>query len=744
MPSEHLKLRSGLVVSRQETAGEAIFVVKDPISARFFRLREPEFRLAEQLDGRTPLDLARRNVEQRFSATIPSDSLEQFVEKLLRLGLLDTGETATPVPRSGRVRGSLFYLRLRAFDPDRLLDRLVGKLGFFFTPHFLACSAGLILLATGISIASSGEIGRDMSRLYRFQALILAWLAVVTVTAAHEFAHGLACKRFGGKVHEIGFLLLYLQPALYCNVSDAWLFPRKSSRLWVTFAGAYFEMCLWAVATVVWRVTDPGGLHYVALVVMVSSLVRTCFNLNPLIKLDGYYLLSDYLEVPNLRQRALGYLGTRVRALWAATVERANDIAPRERRIYLTYGVLAATYSSALLGIVMSSVGSLLVSRYQAWGLFLFAAAVVGMFRKPLARGLAGLRAVPGRGRPMRTSARRAARYAVVLAALVAVLLFASMELRVSGEFRILPVENADVRAEVDGVIEQIPVDEGQVVEQGDVIARLSDRDARAELRKIAAEIDEKQARLRMAQAGPRPEEIDVAQAAVLRAEERLRYGRKHLTMLEMDPNLVSRKEFDEAREEVAVRAKELDEVRGRLRLLLAGSRPEEREALQAEVARLQAERAHVEEQLGLLTVVSPRGGVITTPRLKEKIGRHVSRGDLVASVHELRRVRAEIAISEKEIADVRVGQRVVLKARAYPEMRFDGEVTSVAPVATRPDEGEWGRTILVVTRLENPSLLLKPEMTGNAKISAGRRRPFDLITRRLARYLRVEFWSWW
>src|SRR5205823_4582257 len=233
------------------------------------------------------------------------------------------------------------------------------------------------------------------------------------------------------------------------------------------------------------------------------------------------------------------------------------------------------------------------------------------------------------------------------------------------------------------------PVDEGQVVEQGDVIARLSDRDTRAELRKIAAEIDEKQARLRMAQAGPRPEEIDVAQAAVLRAEERLRYGRKHLTMLEMDPNLVSRKEFDEAREEVAVRMKELDEARGRLRLLLAGSRPEEREAIEAEIARLQAERAHREEQLRLLTVVSPRSGVITTPRLREKVGQHVTRGELIAKVHELRSVRAEIAISEKEISDVRVGERVVLKARAYPERRFDGEVTSIAPIATREEDGQ-------------------------------------------------------
>src|SRR5438046_525573 len=362
MPSEHLKLRSGLVVSREEAAGEAIFVVKDPISARFVRLREPECRLAEQLDGRTPLDLARRNVEQRFSATIPSDSLEQFVEKLLRLGLLDTGETATPVPRSGRVRGSLFYLRLRAFDPDRLLDRLVGKLGFFFTPHFLACSAGLILLATGISIASSGEIGRDMSRLYRFQALILAWFSILTATAAHECAHGLTCKRFGGRVHEIGFLLLYLQPALYCNVSDAWLFPEKSRRLWVMFSGAYLDLCLWALATVVWRVTDPGTPpNYVALVVMVSSAAKTFFNLNPLLKLDGYYLLSDYLELPNLRQRALGHLRGRIGSWWGEATEETGETTRRERRVYLAYGVLAAVYSISLLGVVASNIAGFLV-----------------------------------------------------------------------------------------------------------------------------------------------------------------------------------------------------------------------------------------------------------------------------------------------------------------------------------------------------------------------------------------------
>ena len=141
---------------------------------------------------------------------------------------------------------------------------------------------------------------------------------------------------------------------------------------------------------------------------------------------------------------------------------------------------------------------------------------------------------------------------------------------------------------------------------------------------------------------------------------------------------------------------------------------------------------------------MSVRSGVITTPRLKEKVGRHVTRGELIAKVQELRRVRAEIAVSEKEISEVRLGQRVVLKARAYPERRVDGEVTSIAPIATREDDGQAARTIRVLTDLENPSLLLKPGMSGTGKIYAGKRRLIDLTTRRLARYLRVEFWSWW
>ena len=118
-------------------------------------------------------------------------------------------------------------------------------------------------------------------------------------------------------------MLIYLQPALYCNVSDAWLFPERSKRLWVGFAGPYFELFLWAVAVLIWRVTDPETwINYAALIVMTTSSIKTFINLNPLLKLDGYYLLSDAMEFPTLLQRAQDYFKSHVRSVLWGSPER--------------------------------------------------------------------------------------------------------------------------------------------------------------------------------------------------------------------------------------------------------------------------------------------------------------------------------------------------------------------------------------------------------------------------------------
>lgn len=186
-----------------------------------------------------------------------------------------------------------------------------------------------------------------------WQSAVLAWLALFGITLLHEFAHGLTCKHFGGEVHDMGFLLIYLMPGFYCNVSDAWLFKKKSHRLWVTLAGGYFELFLWALAVFVWRVTLPGTLvHQLALVVVSVSGLQVLFNFNPLLKLDGYYLLSDWLAIPNLRQQSLERFQVHVRwLLWGADRPGGK---PRGQTLLL-YGVICWLYSLIVLLLMLVS-----------------------------------------------------------------------------------------------------------------------------------------------------------------------------------------------------------------------------------------------------------------------------------------------------------------------------------------------------------------------------------------------------
>jgi multidrug resistance efflux pump len=733
------KLRKDLVVSKQETSGKTTCIIKDPVTGRFFHLKDEEQFIVQQLDGVTPQDVIRKRVEERFNVSCSSETLEHFLKQLSRLGLLE-GESQ-PFNDHKRVRGNVLYLRFAAFDPDRLFNRLIKKVGFFFTSHFVVFSIGLILLASGVAILNWDEIWRSFRSIFHFQAIIVAWMTTLFIITAHEFAHGLACKHFGGQVHDIGFMLLYFQPAFYCNVSDAWLFPDKSKRLWVSFAGAYFEVFLWALATLIWRLTEPGTvLHFQALVVMAASGIATLFNLNPLIKLDGYYMLSDYLEIPNLRQRAFNYLGSQIKKFIGMVSQGVSQEATtKEKRIYVTYGVLAWTYSFLFLGFIAIKSAGYLVDRYQGVGFILFAAIFLFAFRNHIRRVMVGFV-------HMMTASMKRLPALVFLIALLIVLFFVHMELKVSGEFTILPIQNADIRAEVEGVIQEIYVNEGDTVDKGGLIATLCDRDYSTDLQKVGAELYEKGANLNKLKAGPREEEIELARNEVEKAQERLKYAKNNAKRFKelLGEGLISRKEFEESEEQMIVRQKELEAARGKLGVLSAGSRREDIDAARAEVSRLKVQQHYLEEQLRLVRVVSPVSGVVTTHNPKEKVGQNVKKGDLIAEVHELGTVKAEIVIPEKEIADVEIGQKVALKVRAYPNLNFEGNVVSIAPIVNKGQERWEPRTILVTTELHNASKLLKPEMTGNAKIFCGQRRIFDLMTRRLARYVRVEFWSWW
>lgn len=381
------------------------------------------------------------------------------------------------------------------------------------------------------------------------------------------------------------------------------------------------------------------------------------------------------------------------------------------------------------------------------------------------------------------------------------------MELTISGEFEVYPEHNADIRAPVEAVIAEIFIKEGDVVEAGDRLFRLSNPDTEAKRQDIQASLAEARARLELLVAGTRSEEIHLAESEVETARARLSHARtmlaearvmrdqkigqarqaaalakdqldfaqtdrdRYLTLLdkgiiaeqkfaEIDQtakirsgalvdsqaslNMALANDLGEVRRERALAAGALDEAEARLNLLLAGGRREELAAAASAVNSFQAQLALVTSELASMAVRSPESGIVVTEHLHDLLGQLVHRGDLIAEVYDFRVIRAELLISEKEIGAVAVGQTITLKARAYPSRSFEGEVVAIAPRAIDSADGLFRKMIRVTTEIANPDLALKPAMTGHGKIFAGDRSILNLMTRRFVRYFRVEFWSWW
>ena len=749
------RLRNDLIVRRQQTPRGVFVVVKDPASGDFYRFGEVEDFILQQLDGVAPLEEIRRRAESRFGAPLPDGALEIFVQKLDKNRLLETDRA----PRrdrghsGGRVRGNLLYLRLPVFDPTRLFDWLLPRARFFFTRRFMTFSAAVIVLAAATLAMSWTSFRGDLTRV-SFPSAIPTLIAVLFILVSmHEFAHGMACRHFGGEVREVGFMLIYFAPACYCNVSDAWLFPERAKRMWVGFAGPYFELFLWALAVFAWQVTEADSwINYIALLVMIGSGVKTLVNFNPLIKLDGYYLLSDFLEIPNLRRKSFRYVGSLIKRLMGSSDPLETTASPRERRVYLTYGAIATVYSFSLLGFMTMKAGGILIGKGQPVALALFGAMVGSRFRSRI-RGLMG-RGTPDDDPDEPTSAPDAEsgnepekkprssrsfwteRRRLVIAGAVGVsllaLVFGRVELRVSGPVSVLPVENADVRAGVAGVVDEVVVDEGDRVRAGDLIARLSDQTLLSDLQTTEAEIREAHANLQKLEAGPTAAEIAVARATLARAADQAAYARSQSSRVAQafELKLVSRREFEDTEALASAAKGEKVEAQRRLDVLLAGTRREEIEAARARVEALETRQSHLAEETRRLTVVSPVAGVVATPsrELRAMVRQYVPTGGLIAKVYDIETVVAQIMVSERDIGEVRPGQRIEVRTRAHPGVAFRGVVTSIAvaadasqtmalPTSSSGSRSAAAKMFLVTSRIDNHSRLLLPGMTGRAKV---------------------------
>ncbi len=315
-------LRTDLVTSEQVYLGRTYIVIKNPISLTYFRLSRAHYEAARRFDGKIKIkavadDLCTAHPYWRAMAPAQAiDELAQLAHQLAGTGVIQTTgryslqrinaiAARRKTIRFDAVIGSILYIKKSLFDPDKLLGRMDPYFRWMYSRAYVI-AFGVAMLVTLVMLAGHGEeLAVHGANFFTLQNLALTWVVFVFVKTAHEFGHGLTCKHFGGEVHEMGAMFIMFTPYLYCNVSDSWLLPDKTRRIMVTAAGIFVEMTIAIVAAWVWVVTAPGLLHQICFnIIFMCSVSTVLFNANPLMKFDGYYMMADLLEVPNLKQKS--------------------------------------------------------------------------------------------------------------------------------------------------------------------------------------------------------------------------------------------------------------------------------------------------------------------------------------------------------------------------------------------------------------------------------------------------------
>jgi putative peptide zinc metalloprotease protein len=483
------QFRSDLRICRQEITGEVSYVIKIPETESYARYGELEFDLLTLADGtRTPAEIAESLAEMHPDSSVDERDVIEFLdgsdrelwerspaERNLALLAKIRDERKGYIGQSG-----ILFLPVTSWDPDKLLNRLHPYVSWMFTRGFVIFSFLLFVAAAAIIGADFHRISLDTVAFYSFANktsydLWTFWLVLFVIGGVHEFGHGMACKHFGGEVHHMGFLLIYFTPAFYTDTTDQYLFPSVAQREWVIFAGIWVELVACALATLAWHVLPPGTLSsdLAYKVILLSALTGIFFNLNPLLKFDGYYALAQWLRMDNLREDAFAYSRAWLQRYVLRQAVELPAASRRQRRVYALYAPAAFAYSMLVLVIVTLFMNNVFVNHFGAWG-YLFTLGIVWLLvRKRLEHILPALRrSVPQvREQLMEWNMTRTQKAA--FAAVAGLLVLAPLPTTVSSGFTLEPIRRVEVRPPAPGVVHQVFVKTGERVAAGQALALL-------------------------------------------------------------------------------------------------------------------------------------------------------------------------------------------------------------------------------------------------------------------------------
>lgn len=493
----HLRRRRDLIVSESEFQQEKCWIIKDPVTLKYFRLRELEFTILNMLNGQTTLGEIHEETTRMLGGTeVETNQIKNLISSLFTRellvsrrkdhgeALLDRGKKMKKLKRMA-IFTNLLSIRFPGIDPERFLTWLYPKTAWIFHPITVIASVLIVLAAGLLVMVNANELTRrlpDLQQFFGVGNLVLLSIVLIVTKSLHEIGHGLACKHFKGECHAIGIMLLVLMPVMYCNTSDSWVLKNKWHRMAIGAAGMYVEVVLASICTFVWWYTNPGWLHFIALNVMfIGSVTTVIFNANPLLRYDGYYILSDFLEIPNLGQKSRAALLSQLRSVCLGLPKLPRNYLPQRRQFaFVFYSVASFCYRWFILFVILWFLTKIFEPYgLQFFGHYMIAMSIlmlVGMPIYKLVKFFSNAKVREQVNKP------RMFISAVVLALVLLAVWFVPVPHHVNAPFVVRPNGAKSIYVKHPGILRVSNIKPGQHVDKDQIVGELEDLEAETRL----------------------------------------------------------------------------------------------------------------------------------------------------------------------------------------------------------------------------------------------------------------------
>ena len=531
------RLRAHSEIHRHMYRGEKWFIMQDHSTGKFYRFSPMAYYIIGLMDGKRSVQELWELAAEKFGDDSPTQDDVIRLFRQLHVGdvllcdvppntqeLLQRGQKIARARWLANLRSPLF-LRFPLFDPESFLTRTL----FLTKPFFSIFGVILWLAVVGFAVVLAGQHWPGLThnitdRVLAADNLLIIWFVYPIVKAMHEFGHGYAVRNWDGEVHEMGIMLLVLMPIPYVDASSASAFREKWRRIFTSAAGILTELFVAATAMIIWVSLEPGLPRTIAFnVILIGSISTILFNANPLLRYDGYYILGDLIDVPNLSQRSIHYL----QYLLKKYVYRASDaeppyIGPGEKFWLATYSICAFIYRL----FIYTAIVLFIAGKFFIVGIILALWACVTMFVFPLFKGLKYII----NSKSLRTRRFRALSITAGTVAILSLLLFSlPFPLWTNAEGVVWAPEDALVRANASGFIRQIKVKPFSQVYKGQVLVECYDDELNTSLLMLRSRQQEFELRYGAAlsldplQATIIQEELHHIETALARIEERVK-----------------------------------------------------------------------------------------------------------------------------------------------------------------------------------------------------------------------------